>query len=176
MAVFIITARYGASAVWDIPQTPYFTDVPMGAFAYNWIQRMAYDSITAGCGPSLYCPDSDVIRGDMAIFIMKGMFNALYPSTTPEILSITPASIPIGQTTTVTVTGVNTLFDSTTVLQPIPNTTIGTMTVLSPTSFTVQLTPSDSTVTTQPYSIYVVTSDQSQEEVLPNGLTITAAP
>jgi hypothetical protein len=40
----------------------------------------------------------------------------------------------------------------------------------------VQLTPVSGVDTTQPYSIYITTSDQSQELVLPNALTITAAP
>jgi hypothetical protein len=179
MAIFIIKARYGSNTAFDIPSTPYFTDVPVGSFGYEYIQRMAYDGITSGCSPTTYCPNDVVNRGQMAIFIMKGMFNELYAPTTPEIISISPATIPLTGTTTVTVTGSNTLFDGTTVVNAVagnlstPAYTVGAVTVISPTSLTVQLTPVDGVVTTQPYSIFITTSDHSQEVTLPNGLTIT---
>jgi hypothetical protein len=48
--------------------------------------------------------------------------------------------------------------------------------VISGTSLTVQLTPVSGVITTQPYSIYITTTDQSQEVVLPNALTITVGP
>jgi hypothetical protein len=184
MAEFIIRGRYGAGTSFDIPSTPYFTDVPSGAFAYNYIQRMAYDGITEGCTATTYCPTQVVERDQMAIFIMKGLFNldvgtGVPTQTTPEITSITPASIPLGQTTTVTVTGSNTSFDSSTVVnlvagnQANPAYTVGAVTVNSTTSLTVQLTPVSGVDTTQPYSIYISTPDQLQEVILPNALTIT---
>jgi hypothetical protein len=184
MAEFIIRGRYGAGTSFDIPSTPYFTDVPSGAFAYNYIQRMAYDGITEGCTATTYCPTEVVERDQMAIFIMKGLFNldvgtGVPTQTTPEITSITPASIPLGQTTTVTVTGSNTSFDSSTVVnlvagnQANPAYTVGAVTVNSTTSLTVQLTPVSGVDTTQPYSIYISTPDQLQEVILPNALTIT---
>jgi hypothetical protein len=187
MAAFIIKARYGAGTAFDIPPTPYFTDVQPDDFAYNYIQRMAFDGITEGCTVTTYCPTQTVERYQMAIFIMKGMFNdvvgvGIPVQTTPEITSVTPATIPLGQTTTVTVTGSNTSFDSSTVVnlvggnQPNAAYTVGTITVISPTSLTVQLTPVAGVDTTQPYSIFVTTSDQSQEVVLPNGLTIAGVP
>jgi hypothetical protein len=115
---------------------------------------------------------------------MKGLFNldvgtGVPTQTTPEITSITPASIPLGQTTTVTVTGSNTSFDSSTVVnlvagnQANPAYTVGAVTVNSTTSLTVQLTPVSGVDTTQPYSIYISTPDQLQEVILPNALTIT---
>jgi hypothetical protein len=56
MAVFIIRARYGAAAAFDFPGTAYFSDVPSGAFAFEYIQRMKEDNITNGCSASDYCP------------------------------------------------------------------------------------------------------------------------
>jgi hypothetical protein len=188
MAEFIIKARYGAGTSFDIPPTPYFTDVPaLDDSFYNYVQRMAFDGITEGCTVTTFCPTQTVERYQMAIFMMKGLFNSdvgtgIPTQTTPEITSISPASIPLGQTTTVTVTGSNTSFDSSTAVnlvagnQPSAAYTVGTVTVISPTSLTVQLTPVEGVITTQPYAIYVTTSDQSQEVVLPNALTITAAP
>jgi hypothetical protein len=188
MAEFIIKARYGAGTSFDIPPSPYFTDVPaLDDSFYNYVQRMAFDGITEGCTVTTFCPTQTVERYQMAIFMMKGLFNSdvgtgIPTQTTPEITSISPASIPLGQTTTVTVTGSNTSFDSSTAVnlvagnQPSAAYTVGTVTVNSTTSLTVQLTPVEGVITTQPYSIYITTSDQSQEVVLPNALTIVAEP
>ena len=33
-----------------------------------------------------YCPSSPVIRGDMAIFLMRGAFNQFLPAGTPVIM------------------------------------------------------------------------------------------
>jgi hypothetical protein len=57
-----------------------------------------------------------------------------------------------------------------------PAYTVGAVTVISGTSLTVQVTPVSGVITTQPYSIYITTTDQSQEVVLPNALTITVGP
>ena len=139
---------------------------------FKWIQRMKLDNITAGCGTGIYCPGSPVIRGDMAIFIMRGAFNQLLPAGTPVVSSISPSTLAVGTSGTFTVTGINTNFvQGTTTINPIPGVTIGTVAVNSPTSLTVQLTAA-ANATTQPYSILAITG--TQEAVLPNGLNIAA--
>jgi hypothetical protein len=80
MAVFIIRARYGSTAMFDYLPTPLFTDVLSNAFAFIYIQRMKMDSITSGCTVTTYCPDNPVTRGDMAIFVMRGGYNDLLPA------------------------------------------------------------------------------------------------
>jgi hypothetical protein len=171
MAIFIIRARYGSATQFDYPQTPYFTDVPSTSFEFAWVQRLAYDDITSGCGVGLYCPNNNVLRQDMAVFIMRGLYNQFLPSTEPILVSVGPASIPAGTITTVTVTGVNTNFvqGSTVVNVSSPNFTAGVPTVTSPTTFTVPLTTS-ATATNVPNSIWVTTG--TQEAVLPNGLIV----
>ena len=75
-----------------------------------------------------------------------------------------------GASGTFTVTGVNTNFaQGTTVLSPIPGVTIGTVTVTSATSMTVQLSAASNAVA-QPYSILAITG--SEQDVLPNGLVL----
>lgn len=44
---------------------------------------MKEDNLTAGFGPALYCPSSQVTRGDMAIFVMWGGFNQMLPEGEP---------------------------------------------------------------------------------------------
>ena len=170
MAVFVIRARFGSTAVFDWPPTPYFNDVPSNYWAFRWIQRMKVDAITSGCGQSDYCPGNPVTRGDMAIFLMRGAFNQLLPSGTPALTQINPAIIANGQTTIVTITGANTNFDQAqTALSAIPGVQIGLVTVNSPTSLSVALTAAPAP-STEPLSIVAITG--LEEAVLPNALTI----
>lgn len=70
MAVFLVRAKYGAD--FNPPAaTGVFTDVPPGAFAANFIEQLARDGITTGCGAGNYCPDDDVTRDQMAVFLVK---------------------------------------------------------------------------------------------------------
>jgi hypothetical protein len=106
----------------------------------------------------------------MAIFVMAGGFNALLPPGTPVISSISPATITHGTGGIYTVTGLNTNFvQGTTVISPIPGVTIGTVTVASATSLTVQLTAASDAIL-QPSSVQAITG--SEEAVLPNSLVI----
>ena len=50
---------------------PIFTDVPVGSFAADWIEQLAIEGITSGCGGGNYCPDSDVTRDQMAVFLVR---------------------------------------------------------------------------------------------------------
>jgi hypothetical protein len=172
MAVFIIRARYGAGTLFTSPSTPYFSDVPASNVFFTYIQRMKEDNITAGCSATTYCPNNPVIRGDMAIFIMRGAFNQLLPPGEPVIASIVPNTLTAGSSGSYTVTGVNTNFvQGTTTVVTVDNgaVTASNVTVTSPTTLTVTLTAT-SGASQQPVSIYVQT--EPQEAVLPNGLTV----
>jgi hypothetical protein len=176
MAIFIIRARLGISIAGSIPTftyptTPYFTDATVdNEFAFPWIQRMKLENITSGCTATTYCPSEAVTREQMATFIMRGAFNQFLPAGTPVVSQISPSNIARGASGTYTITGTNTHFvQDTTTLSPIPGVTIGTITVTSPTTLTVQLTAA-SGATTQPYSILAITG--TEEAVLPNGLAI----
>jgi len=70
MAVFLLRAKYGAGFN-PPPATGVFTDVPPGRFAAAWIEKLAADGITAGCGGGNYCPDSPVTRDQMAVFLVR---------------------------------------------------------------------------------------------------------
>jgi hypothetical protein len=170
MAVFIIRARYGASAMFTYPPTPYFADVPPSNFAFDYIQRMAEDGITAGCGSNDYCPNASVTRGEMAVFIVRGGFNLLLPATDAIVTQVSPAVFLPGQTATVTISGSNTNFtQNETTLNPIAGFTIGTVTVISPTLMMVDLT-AGALPTQSPEAIYV--THPVGQEVLPNAISI----
>ena len=70
MAVFLLRAKHGSS--WH-PRTALgtvFNDVPPGPFA-DWIEQLADERITSGCGGGNYCPGQPVTRGQMAVFLAK---------------------------------------------------------------------------------------------------------
>jgi ELWxxDGT repeat protein len=46
-----------------------FGDVPATYWAARWIEQLAADGITSGCGGGNYCPDQPITRGEMAVFL-----------------------------------------------------------------------------------------------------------
>jgi hypothetical protein len=46
-----------------------FADVPANYWAARWIEQLAADGITGGCGGGNYCPDQPITRGEMAVFL-----------------------------------------------------------------------------------------------------------
>jgi hypothetical protein len=76
MAAFIIRARYGTGVAFNYTQTPYFTDVPAGAQFFQYIQKMKDAGITSGETPTTYGPNDPVTRGEMAVFVMRGVCDA----------------------------------------------------------------------------------------------------
>jgi hypothetical protein len=45
--------------------------VPCPSQYANWIEQLANENITAGCGGGNYCPSLPVLRGPMATFLTK---------------------------------------------------------------------------------------------------------
>ena len=70
MAVFLLRAKYGAGYT-PPPAAGHFADVPPGSFADAWIEQLAAEGITAGCGNGNYCPDDPVTRAQMAVFLVR---------------------------------------------------------------------------------------------------------
>jgi len=70
MAIFLLKAKHGTS--YSPPNAAgVFTDVPVGYWADKWIEQLAAEGITGGCGSGNYCPDADVTRAQMAVFLVK---------------------------------------------------------------------------------------------------------
>jgi hypothetical protein len=70
MAVFLLRAKFGSAYV-PPPPTGVFNDVPVGAFADRWIEQLAAEGITGGCGNGNYCPNDPVTRAQMAVFLVR---------------------------------------------------------------------------------------------------------
>jgi len=71
MAVFLLKSEHGPD--YAPPScVGAFADVPCpGTFA-DWVERLAAEGITGGCGDGNYCPAAHVTRGQMAVFLTKG--------------------------------------------------------------------------------------------------------
>ena len=48
-----------------------FNDVPVGSFADRWVEQLAAEGITSGCGNGNYCPNDPVTRAQMAVFLVR---------------------------------------------------------------------------------------------------------
>ncbi len=55
------------------PATASFTDVPTDHWAFQGIEALAASGITRGCGGSKFCPDDNVTRAQMAVFLSKAL-------------------------------------------------------------------------------------------------------
>lgn len=85
MAVFLLRARHGSGYS---PPTAVgvFDDVDLSHWAVHWIEQLASEGITSGCGANNYCPDAIVTRAQMAVFIVR-TFLLGYPTVSQPMLS-----------------------------------------------------------------------------------------
>ncbi|HEX4495757.1 MAG TPA: PQQ-dependent sugar dehydrogenase [Thermoanaerobaculia bacterium] len=69
MAVFLLTTLQGPGYTPPTcPPTP-FGDVPASSSFCPWVKEIAARGITAGCGNGNFCPDTQVSRGQMSVFL-----------------------------------------------------------------------------------------------------------
>ncbi|MET0619869.1 MAG: S-layer homology domain-containing protein [Thermoanaerobaculia bacterium] len=55
------------------PAVATFSDVPTSHPFFQYIEALSASGITAGCGTGIYCPDSPLTRGQMAVFLAKAL-------------------------------------------------------------------------------------------------------
>jgi hypothetical protein len=172
MAIFLVRARlalYGATFSYNA--TPYFADVPTNVegngMPFPFIQRSYDENITNGCGtnPLVYCPDDLVTRGQMASFIMRGLFNEtmVIGPTSPYLAAVTPSAVSqtSGSQITVTITGTNTSLQSgDTVTVPSGMLAVSDIVVNSATSISATLTVNADAVA-GPQALVVTTGGQN---------------
>jgi hypothetical protein len=170
MAIFMIRARltlYGAA--FGFTAEPYFTDVPTNVegngMPFRFIQRSYEEHITNGCGGGDYCPGELVTRGQMASFIMRGLFNQtmVIGPTAPYLTGVSPNAVAatVGSQITVTITGVNTSFQNgDTVSVPSGMLTVTNVVVNSATSITATLTVNSNAVA-GPQALVVTSGGQN---------------
>ncbi len=172
MGIFTVRARlalYGANFSYN--SNPYFADVPVdvegGTTTFPFIQRAYEEHVTNGCGtnPLVYCPDELVTRGQMASFIMRALFNetTILDPTAPLLTGVSPNAMAatVGAQITVTITGINTSFQSgDTVTVPSGMLAVSNVVVNSATSITLTLT-ANPTVVAGPQALVVTSGGQN---------------
>jgi len=77
MAVWLLRAIHGSDYL-PPAATGVFNDVPINHWAAPWIEQLAAEGITAGCGNGNYCPDAGVSRDQMAVFLLRGKHSSAY--------------------------------------------------------------------------------------------------
>jgi hypothetical protein len=90
MAVFLLKGEHGSAYV-PPPCTGVFADVSCPGPFTDWIEQLATEGITAGCGGGNYCPDSSVTRAQMAVFLLKAKHGSAY---TPPACTGVFADVP----------------------------------------------------------------------------------
>ena len=68
-----------------------FSDVPDSVVYHDFVDFLAQNGITAGCGGGQYCGDSPVTRGQMAIFLKR--LAGLLSGCLPDSVKVGPACI-----------------------------------------------------------------------------------
>jgi hypothetical protein len=77
MAVFLLKAKHGTCFA-PPPCTGVFADVTCPSGFADWIEALAAEGITGGCGSGHYCPGSPVLRQQMAVFLLKAKHGSSY--------------------------------------------------------------------------------------------------
>jgi hypothetical protein len=77
MAVFLLKSEHGSSYV-PPACTGVFADVACPSPFADWIERLAAEGVTAGCGGNNYCPDATVTRAQMSVFLLKTKQGSAY--------------------------------------------------------------------------------------------------
>jgi hypothetical protein len=77
MAVFLLKAEHGSSYL-PPACAGIFGDVTCPSQFADWIERLAAENITGGCGGGNYCPNNPNTRGQMAVFLVKTFGLQLY--------------------------------------------------------------------------------------------------
>ncbi len=96
MAVFLLKAEHGSGYL-PPSCTGRFLDVACpGAFAVDWIEQLAAENITAGCGDGTnYCPGTAVTRQQMAVFLLKTEHGSGYgPPACAQLFADVPCPSP----------------------------------------------------------------------------------
>ncbi|HYO14969.1 MAG TPA: S-layer homology domain-containing protein [Thermoanaerobaculia bacterium] len=80
MAVLLLRAKHGGAYVPPPATGTQFSDVVSSYWAAPWIEQLAAEGITGGCGtsPLRYCPEENVTRAQMASFLVRA-FNLTPP-------------------------------------------------------------------------------------------------
>lgn len=84
MAVFLLRGIHGATYIPPAASGTKFQDVPADHWAAAWIEQLANEGITGGCGNGNYCPGDEVTRDQAAVLLLRAKYG---PSYIPPVAS-----------------------------------------------------------------------------------------
>jgi gametolysin peptidase M11/S-layer family protein len=95
MAVFLLIAEHGSGYSPPAATGTVFSDVSATSFAAAWIERLAAEGVTAGCGAGRFCPTASVTRAEMAVLLLRTRYGAAYvPPTATGMFTDVSLSSP----------------------------------------------------------------------------------
>lgn len=92
-AIVILLGMHGNSYLPPAATGTAFSDVPADLFGAAWIEEFVREGITAGCGEGKYCPEKNVTRAQIAIFLLKAKYGAAY---VPPVAAGKFSDVPAG--------------------------------------------------------------------------------
>ena len=93
MAVLLLMAEHGSGWTPPLSTGAVFTDVPIDHWAGDFIEELAAEGITSGCGAGLYCPNNPITRAEMAVFLLAAEHGQGW--TPPLSTGLVFADVPI---------------------------------------------------------------------------------
>ena len=93
MSIFILRSKYTSAYTPPVATGTVFSDVPIDSFGAAWIEQFALEGITSGCGFGIYCPDANITRAQMAIFLLRGKHGSSY---VPPVATGIFSDVPVG--------------------------------------------------------------------------------
>jgi uncharacterized protein (DUF1800 family) len=95
MAVFLLRGKHGSGFAPPPATGTKFTDVTLATPFAPWIEQLAAEGITTGCGGGKYCPTDNVTRDAMAVFLLRSEHGAGFVPPAPTgIFTDVPTSAP----------------------------------------------------------------------------------
>ena len=94
MAVFLLRAKHGSNYSPPAASGVMFHDVSSAYWAATWIEQLAKEGITQGCGSANYCPETIVTRDQMAVFLLRAKHGSSYvpPAASGTMFADVPVS------------------------------------------------------------------------------------
>ena len=98
MAVMVLKSKHGNAYVPPPATGTVFSDIPASAFAAAWIEQLAAEGVTTGCGSGRYCPNAAVTRAQMAVFLVRATHPEGYtPPAAVGLFGDVPTSSPFAR-------------------------------------------------------------------------------
>jgi large repetitive protein len=92
-AIFLVRAAHGPAFNPPPATGALFQDIPAGHWAGRWIEQLAADGVTSGCGGGNFCPDSPLTRAELAVLLLRARHGSGFvpPPATGTVFNDIPA-------------------------------------------------------------------------------------